>query len=788
MVKKFSVLGMSCAMCVSAIDKAISSLDGVKNVSVSLINKEMTVEFDDSFLLPKDIEKKVKSLGYTAYLLDEGESNTSRDKELKKLKTAFLTSIFALIPLMYFSMGGMLNIPTPKLSISLAVQFVLSAFVLIVNKKYIISGIKSFKNRAPNMDALVMTASLLAFVYSVVFSILFYAKVYLDVKVFYSASAMVPAIVDVGKWLEEKSKKRTGDEVEKLSSMLPKTATIIRNGKEEIISIRNIVVGDVLVIKSGDFIPVDGVIESGDGSVEKSAITGESMPEEIEKGVNVLSGSILRKGYLTVKALKVGENALFNKIIDRVKRAGEAKAPLQRLVDKVANFFVPTVLLLSLVTFIVWYLISKDLYKSLNFAISVTVISCPCALGLATPVAVTVTTGVSAKLGVLYKDAESIENACKINCVILDKTATLTEGTPSVRKFINMSALSDDQVFNVVSSLEQMSNHPLSDAIIRFCGKKNAIVEDFEAVFGQGVMGKIDGVSYYLGNAKIIPKNIELNDSANATVILSDDQKIIALFYITDEIKNDSAHAVESLKNMNIKTVMLTGDNYVTAKKVAEDLGVDEFDSGVLPEDKAERIEKYKKEGYFTAMVGDGINDSPALKTADLGIAMGTGTDIAIDSADVICVNGSPKSVVNAILLSKTAFKIIKGNLFWAFFYNLLAIPVAGGVFAFAGVTLTPVISSACMCLSSLFVVLNALRINHFQKDKKSKGEKMKIKIDGMMCNHCAGRVKEAIKGVKEMEVEINLKKKLAIFSDVDEDTLSKIKIAIEQAGYKVIK
>ena len=788
MKKKFSVFGMSCAMCSSAVEKGVSNLSGVNSVTVSLIAKEMTVDFDDSVLSVDDIIDKIKSLGYDATLFVNDAEDNKGDDGIKKLRNAFLLSVLAVIPLFYLSIAKTLNLPNLKPIISLPIQFVLALLVIVINRKYIVSGIKSFRNGAPNMDALVMTASLLAFVYSTVMSVLFYANVYAEVKVFYSASAMVPAIVDIGKWLEEKSKKRTGDEVRKLSSMLPKTATVIRDGVEQTIETFNIEIGDIVVIKSGDFIPIDGVVNSGSGIVVKSAITGESMPEEIKEGISVLSGSILKNGYITVKAEKVKEDALFNRIIERVKTASEAKAPLQKVADKVAGFFVPAVLILSLVTFIVWFIISKDLYKSLNFAISVTVISCPCALGLATPVAVTVTTGVSARLGVLYKNAEAIENTCKINCVILDKTATLTEGKPSVSKFVNLSNLSDQEIFNLSSSLEKLSNHPLAESIIDFCGEGDLSVENFEVVFGRGVKGRIGGKNYYLGNTKLIPKNVDYENVKDATAILTDDENIIACFYITDKIKKDSAYAIKALNDMNIKTVMLTGDNQKTAEEVANILGVKEYSFGVLPEGKAEKIEEYKNQGYFTAMVGDGINDSPALKTANLGIAMGGGTDIAVDSADIVAVNDSPKSVVNAILLSKKAFKIIKENLFWAFFYNLLAIPIAGGVFSFLGITMTPVISSACMCLSSLFVVLNALRINNFGKKENLKGEKMKLKIDGMMCNHCAGRVKEAINSVVATEVEINLKKKLAIFDDVDEETLLKIKTAIESAGYKVIK
>lgn len=785
MIKKFAVTGMSCVMCKNAVEKGVGELDGVISVKVNLSANEMTVNYDEGVLTVNDLTNKVKKLGYSAVEIDGIVGNTNIQE--KKVKATAVISLILLLPLMYLSLGNSLNLPLPNLKINLIIQFVLAVITLVLNKKYFISGFKSFINRAPNMDALVMTASALSFIFSTVVSILFFIKVLEGVKVFYSASAMVPAIVGLGKWLEEKAKRRTGDAIKKLSSLMPDTVTIIDEKEEKIVKLTQVKVGDVLIIKSGDFVPVDGVVQFGNGTVVKSAITGESMPEEVDVNSKILSGSILKNGLIKLKAEKVGENALFNKIIEKAKNVGDDKANVQKLADKVAGIFVPTVLLLSLLTFIIWYLISNDVYTALNYAISVTVVSCPCALGLATPVAVTVTAGVGAKIGVLYKNAIAIENASKVNCVVLDKTATLTTGTPTVEKFVNLSKLNDQEIFNIISSIEKASNHPLASCIIDFCGDGNLTVNDFKSWFGKGITACINGEKYYVGNAKIIPFDVS-DEYLDATIMLSTETELLALVYVADSLKSTSYEAVNVLKKSGIKTVLLSGDNLSATKAVAKLTGVDEYYSSVLPDGKAEIVKQYIDNGFFTAMVGDGINDSIALRCAFVGVAMGDGTDIAIDSSDVVAVNSDPKTVVSALMLGKKAFKTIKGNLFWAFFYNVLAIPIAGGALSFIGITLTPIISSICMCLSSLFVVGNALRINGFNKRNKKGENKMKLKIDGMMCNHCAGRVKEAIKSVVDTEVDINLKKKTAEFIDVDIETLDKIKSAIEQAGYKVIK
>ncbi|MBP5467371.1 MAG: cadmium-translocating P-type ATPase, partial [Clostridia bacterium] len=505
----------------------------------------------------------------------------------------------------------------------------------------------------------------------------------------------------------------------------------------------------------GEYVSVDGTVIEGEGGVDKSAITGESIPEEIAVGSYVVSGSILKKGYIVVKAENTVENTVFYKIVEAVKAAGASKAPVQRLADKIAGFFVPSVIAVALITYIIHRLTGSAVYNSFNFAISVLVISCPCSLGLATPVAVMVASGKGASFGVLYKNARAIQDLSKANCVLLDKTATITKGTPEVTDYINYSDISDKEIKGVVSALEEKSNHPLSIPLINFCKETDFKAEEYSYVSGKGINGKVNGKNYYLGAYnEPVPEDL----TGKTLVALYSDEKLIALFGIFDDIKDDSAAGIEKLKNDGIKTVMISGDNEGAAKLIAKKAGISEVNFNVLPEGKAYIVQKYKDKGYFTVMAGDGINDSPALKTADIGIAMGTGTDIAIESADVVLASGKISSIGTAIDLSKKTMSIIKGNLFWAFFYNVITIPLAAGALAFLGVYLTPTIASAAMSLSSIFVVLNALRLNRFTADKKlKKGEKgnMKISIEGMMCMHCAGRVKEALEkvsGAKEVE------------------------------------
>lgn len=781
MTAKFSIGGMSCSACSNGIEKAVNRLDGVISAQVSLMQKSMTVDFDHTKISEENIIVAVEKLGYTAKPFGE-------DEIIKNpVKKRFFWSLGFLIPLMYLSMGGMIGLPTLAMKISLPIQAVLAIIILIINKRFFISGVRAVKNLSPNMDTLVSLGSFSAYVYSLVEMILLFTGKTVN-HVFFEASAMVLVLVTLGKWLEEISKRKTGQEIEKLSKLIPKAVTVIRDGKQTTILTSQLVIGDLVVVKAGDYLAVDGVVLEGNGALDKSAITGESIPEEVTVGGAVTSGSIVKSGYLVVTAKKVGEQTLFSKIINAVKTAGASKAPVQKLADKISAWFVPTVTAIALVTFIIWLIIKIDLYYAFNYAISVLVVSCPCALGLATPVAVMAATGKGASMGILFKDAEALQKAKNVNCVILDKTATLTVGKPKVTEFENLSNLKDQEVLSIAYALEQKSNHPLADAVLEFCKNSDKKVDNFTYEIGKGIKGEIDGQTYYLGNYNLTNK-IKERYVGKSIVALSKEDKLIALFLIADYLKENSKDAVKSLNNLGIKTVMLTGDNQSSAKLIADQTGILEFKAEVLPTDKLSGVNEYKEKGYFVAMVGDGINDSPALKGADVGIAMGNGTDVAIDSADIILAGGNLYGVSNAVGISKKATGIIKENLFWAFIYNVLMIPIAGGALSFVGITLSPMLASAAMCVSSLFVVTNALRINGYKKIEEKDSSKeniMKVKIEGMMCKHCEAKVKEIISLTKDVQgVEIKLKKGLALIDgNPDKDAL---KTAIESAGYKVI-
>ena len=776
MVKKFSVEGMSCSACALSIEKKLNSEKGVNNCSVSLMGKSMCVDFDENIISSKDIFSIVKKLGYTAF---DYEKRTVKD-ETDKLKKRFFISLIFLFPLMYFSMGEMFNLPVPNYKINLSLQCLLAIIIIAINFKFYINGTKAIFSGMANMDTLVSLGSASAFIYSFIMGIIAFVNKS-HTHLFFEASAMVLALVTLGKWLEELSKKKTGKEVEKLTSFLPETVSVLVNGEEKTISIDEVKKGDVLVLRAGDFVSFDGVVVSGVAYLDKSAITGESIPIEVIEGDNVISGSVVKKGYLLYRATSEKSSSLFARIIESVKNAEVSKAPQQKLADKIAGVFVPIVLLIAIIVFMLWLFIAKDTYLAFKYAICVLVVSCPCSLGLATPVAIMAVAGKSASLGVLFKDAESMDRLSRVGAVFLDKTATLTEGKPKVVAFKNYSSITDDEIKSIAYALEDKSKHPLADCVKEFCVKSNVKVDDFEYVIGKGIRGVIGGKTYFLGNFVDIKKDEQF--IGNSLVIMSDTNgDILCVFAIFDGLKDDSATVVSILKKWGLKIYMITGDNEDSASAIAQKLSLDKYYHNVLPENKAEIVLENKK-GLITAFVGDGINDAPALKNSDVGVAIGTGTDIAIECSDVVLVNGKLSSLIDAIAISKKTNSIIKGNLFWAFFYNVLAIPLAGGAFAFLGVYLTPSIASLCMSVSSLFVVLNALRIRKYKKYDFSKGDSMKIIIEGMMCNHCASKVKEilsSIEGVKS--VEINLKKKLAIVEgDVD---LEMVKELIEKAGY----
>ncbi len=621
---------------------------------------------------------------------------------------------------------------------------------------------------------------------------------------FYESAAMILALVTLGKWLEEKSKRKTGEEIEKLIKLMPSTVTVERNGAQTKLAFSEIGVGDVLVVKQGEYVPVDGKIIEGHAFLDRAAITGESLPIEAQEGDLVTGADIVKSGFIKVLAEKVGADTTLSQIVKMVKEAGASKAPIQKAADKIAGIFVPAVTLIALITMIVWLLITKNAAQAANYAISVLVISCPCSLGLATPVAVMAATGKGMSLGILYKDAEALQKAKDVNCVLLDKTATLTHGEPKVTDF---ECFTKDKalVLQIVVGIESRSNHPIAECVRAFAleqiGEKNIVdMEAYEYQTGKGATAVYQGKTYRLGNRRLLGKIAEkdayrlenkYSKQGKTVVFLANEEKILAVFAIADTLKEQSAEAIEQLKKRKIRVGMLTGDNENVAKAIAKQVGIDDYFAEALPKDKAEAVERVRSVGGFVAMVGDGINDSPALKAADIGVAMGNGTDVAIDSADVVLSRGDLRLVSTMIDLSKATVKNIHQNLFWAFFYNCVAIPVAAGVFAFAGVTLNPMIAAACMSLSSLFVVTNALRLTRFKNNKKSENKGMNkiLKIEGMMCAHCVAHVTKALSSVAGVKnVDVNLKKKTATVECTEEIANETLIEAVTEAGYEVKK
>ncbi len=779
---------MTCSNCSLSVEKAIKNLNGVNEVNVSLIEKIAVVEYDESFLSEQDIISAVKSKGYGCSLKDEGEIKKQKNAQASYLLKRFLISLVFLVALMYFSMGKMIGLATPSLTVCLIAEAILALAVILVNYQIYLKGIKSFFVGGLGMDALITLGSLSGYVYSIVVTIVYFCNGIEPLGVFFEASAMVLTLINLGKFLEELSKDKTGKEVDKLVGLIPEEVNVLRDGKEVKIKSSEVKVGDKLVVRAGDYIFTDGVIEEGSVSLDKSVVTGESML--FEAGVNspVVSGSIVKNGYAVIRAEKVGEETLFAKIIDRVKTAGASKSPMQKLADKISGVFVPIVSLIAVVTLIVWLIVSKNAYTSFNYAVSVLVISCPCALGLATPVAIMAGIGKGASLKVLFKDAESLQKLEGVNAVLLDKTATLTEGKMQVESFVNLSDEPSEYLLKIALSLEDKSSHPLAESIKNFVHEKSEKVVGFEYLIGVGLSGEIDGKRYYLGSEKIARKGVKFERKkmlSKTTLYLFDDTSLLGYFIIGDKLKEGSLEAVKTLKDMGVEVALITGDEKDSATYFANLLGIENVEYNVLPEDKYQKVIEYQNKGKVVAMVGDGINDSPALKQADVGVAIGTGTDVAIESASVVLMNGKIDSLINGINLSKKTNRVIKGNLFWAFIYNSLAIPLACGVLSPIGISLTPAISSACMCLSSLFVVTNALRLNRFKINEKEQYS-MNLVVEGMMCKHCEARVKEGVSeidGVKS--VEINLKKKL-VKIDAPEELKEEIVKKITSLGYEV--
>lgn len=807
---------MSCAACSARVEKAVSSLDGVDFCSVNLLTNSMEIEGNAT---DEVIITAVIKAGYGATLhgtkIQKESQKTTKNKvntEIEALRNRFLISLGFLIVLMYVAMGHhMWNFPLPSFltesPLRIAIlQLILCIIVIIINRKFFISGFKSAIKLAPNMDTLVALGSGASFIYSM--ALLFKVSSSHEVLhgLYFESAAMILVLITLGKTLEAIAKGKTTDALDKLTSLAPESATVIRDGKEISIPINEVRVGDIFTVRPGESIAVDGIIIEGESALDESALTGESIPVDKGVGSQVYSATINRSGFLKCRATEVGDETMLSRIIKMVEDASSSKAPIAKIADKVSGIFVPTVIGISIVTFIVWSILGKDLAFSLTRAISVLVISCPCALGLATPVSIMVGSGVGAKNGILFKNATSLEEAGKIKVIALDKTGTITVGAPKVTDIISADGVNENEFLTLAYSLEKQSEHPLSHAILQYGDEKGITslsISDFRAVAGNGLEGKIDGATIRGGNERFIstfatiPENLKAKASALAEngktpMYFSKNDTILGIIAVADTIKSDAKEAITELRAMGIKTVMLTGDNERTALAISKQAGVDEVIAGVLPDGKEKVIQDLKKHGKV-AMVGDGINDAPALTAADTGIAIGSGTDIAIDSANVVLIKSNMADLPATIKLSRATLKNIKLSLFWAFFYNCLGIPLAAGVLIPLGITLTPMIGAAAMSISSFCVVTNALRLNLVKIYKKHKTKEFKpmtktIKIEGMMCPHCEAHVKKALEVLEGVEnvVPSHVEKKatLTLTSPVSDEIL---KATVEAQGYKVL-
>lgn len=751
--QKFNVSGMSCSACSARVEKVVGALDGVKSVSVSLLTNSMVVEYDAP-LTAKDVSKAVADAGYKAALASDKSEKKDKMNPILVMVIRLVLSFVLLIPLMYVSMGVVmwgwpLSFADDTMAIAVY-ELVLSLVIMVINGKFFVSGTKSLIHRAPNMDTLVSMGSAISFIYSVALMIQAAVRpehlAHLAHNLYFESAAMILALITLGKTLEAYSKGKTTSAIKGLMNLAPKTVHVIVDGVEKEIPVSNLQENDLFVVRPGENFAADGEIVSGDTSVNESSVTGESMPIDKAVGSSVISGTTNINGFVTVKAKKVGENTTLAGIIKLVEDASSSKAPIAKTADKVSGIFVPTVILVALLVFVVWISVTKNIEISLKHAISVLVISCPCALGLATPVAIMVGNGKGAKAGILFKTATALEQAGKADIVVLDKTGTITKGTPVVTDVKTLSSYSENELVLLAARLESGSEHPIASAVVnrakQISNTEISPADSFENLSGHGVKGTLDGIDALIGNATLMQKNGMLSEEAEdvaktfssqgkTPLFFALDGKIVGIIAVADEIKPDSAQAISALKKQGLRVIMLTGDNALSTKAVAEKCSVDAVISDVLPSDKDNVLSALKKYGKVI-MVGDGINDAPALSRADIGIAIGAGTDIAIDSADIVLMKSSLSDVAKAINLSRRTLLNIKENLFWAFIYNVICIPIAAGVLSFdpVNITLNPMIGAATMSLSSVCVVLNALRLNLANLNKESKRKKPPVDVD----------------------------------------------------------
>ena len=880
MKERFDVTGMTCSACSSHVEKSVGKLTGVENVSVNLLTNSMQVEFDENKLDTAGIIKAVEDAGYGAAVKDEhaksgaktsGQSDSQEnnglsavEQNVKNMKKRLIVSLIFWIPLMYVSMGHMiyqwLNIPMPPFTMNFLhgnenaityafTQFLLLLPILIANQKYFKNGFKTLWHRSPNMDSLIAIGAGAAILYGI-FAIyrIGYAMGHGDMMVvhqyahdlYFESAGTILTLITIGKYLETKSKGKTSEAITKLLNLAPKTVTVVRDGVEQVVDAADVGKGEIFLVKPGESVAVDGIVLEGKSSFDESAITGESIPVPKQEGDTIVSASINKSGLIRAKATKVGEDTTIAQIIRLVEEASSSKAPIAKMADKIAGVFVPAVITIALITGVIWLISGATFEFAMSTAIAVLVISCPCALGLATPVAIMVGTGKGAENGILIKSGDALETAHQIDTVVLDKTGTITQGKPVVTDIICAAGKNADktQLLQIAGSLEKGSEHPLAEAIVNYCLTNNISLEkvtDFNALFGKGIEGTMSGTHYYAGNEKMMEeKGISLSTEqknqiqalakqGRTPLLFADEKQFLGIVAVADVVKPTSKEAVQKFRDYGIHVIMLTGDNEVTAQAIKEQVGIDEVIAGVLPTQKEEKISALKQAGHKVAMIGDGVNDAPALASADVGIAIGAGTDVAIESADIVLMKNDLLDAVGAVKLSKAVIRNIKENLFWAFFYNSIGIPLAAGVlYPLFQIKLNPMFGAAAMSLSSVCVVSNALRLrwvklhdakktqsepyqdaaasaiadinqhnaldNNIKSTNNDKGESTMtttISIEGMMCAHCQAHVEKALKEVAGVtEVTVSLENKNAVVTgDASVETL---KQAVVDAGYEV--
>lgn len=845
--QKFDIKGMTCSACSTAVDRNVKKLEGINEVNVNLLNNSMIVKYDENVLNNETIIKKVQDAGYEAFLVENGkktQKNSTEENlgkiETNELKNRLIISFIFAIPLFYISMGHMLNWYLPHLfhGYSNAItfsftQFLLALPIVFINIKYYKVGFKTLYKGSPNMDSLIAIGTSAAMIYGV-FSI--YKIGYglgnndIDMVIQYShdlyfeSAAIVLTLITLGKFLEARAKENTSEAINKLINLTPKTALVLRNNQEIEIPVDELVLKDIVIVKPGNIVPTDGVIIFGNSSIDESMLTGESLLISKKVGDKVIGASINKSGSFKFEVTKLGEDTVLSQIIKLIEEASSSKAPISKLADRISAIFVPTVIVISILATVTWLFLGYSFEFALSIGIAILVISCPCALGLATPTAIMVGTGKGAQNGILIKSAESLEIAHTINTVVIDKTGTITEGKTQVTDIFTSEKITQDKLLQLCATIEKNSEHPLADAILKKAQEKEIELlnaTDFEALNGLGIKAKVEDRLLYIGNKKLLDsKNISLDlfyekseklaNESKTPIFIADENEVLGLIAISDVVKPTSKDAILEFEKMGLEVIMLTGDNYKTANAIAKQININNVIAEVLPQDKEKEIQKLQSLGKKVAMIGDGINDAPALVRADVGIAIGAGTDIAIESANIVLVKSDLLDAVKAIQLSNAVIKNIKQNLFWAFFYNIIGIPLAAGVFyTILGWKLSPMFAGAAMSLSSVTVVLNALRLKLFEprisknlleprisknlleKNNISKGDKMEkiLKVDGMTCGHCKARVEKvvsAIDGVDSVEVDLASKNVTVKMSkDISEQTLSDV---IVDAGYEVIK